>query len=85
MASGHFDNLPPNCHVHFSRVAAKPQFSYDKLKEILKYQGEINGIKILEQEESYTSKASLPDRDYISNLGEDGILGKRGCTGQETG
>ncbi|MBQ8994916.1 MAG: IS200/IS605 family accessory protein TnpB-related protein, partial [Oscillospiraceae bacterium] len=50
------------------------QIPFDKLKEILKYQGERNGIRILEQEESYTSKASFLNRDDIPNFGEEAIF-----------
>ena len=47
------------------------QIPFDKLKHILKYQGERNGIRILEQEEAYTSKASFMDQDEIPDLGEE--------------
>ncbi|MBQ8994775.1 MAG: IS200/IS605 family accessory protein TnpB-related protein, partial [Oscillospiraceae bacterium] len=50
------------------------QIPFDKLKEILKYQGERNGIRILEQEESYTSKASFLDRDDIPNFGVESVF-----------
>ena len=38
---------------------------FGKLKQRLKYLCEINGIKFVEQEESYTSKASFWDKDFI--------------------
>ena len=38
---------------------------YDKLRTILKYKLEEAGIKYVEQEESYTSKASFLDKDFI--------------------
>ena len=38
---------------------------FNKLIEILKYKCEENGIECIEQEESYTSKASFLDNDYI--------------------
>ena len=44
------------------------QIPFDELKRILKYQGERNGIAVLEQEEAYTSKASFIDHDDIPSL-----------------
>lgn len=41
------------------------QIPFDRMKEILAYQAERNGIRILRQEESYTSKASFLDKDFI--------------------
>ena len=41
------------------------QIPFDQLKQILKYQGERNGIRVLFQEEAYTSKASFLDNDHI--------------------
>lgn len=41
------------------------QLPFEKLRGILKYLCEWNGILYLEQEESYTSKASFPDMDPI--------------------
>ena len=38
---------------------------FNKLVEILKYKCEENGIECTEQEESYTSRASYLDNDYI--------------------
>ena len=47
------------------------QIPFDQLKQILKYQGERNGIGVVFQEEAYTSKASFPDNDRIPVLGEE--------------
>lgn len=44
---------------------------YDKLKTILKYKLEEAGIKYVEQEESYTSKASFLDKDFIPTYKEE--------------
>ena len=44
---------------------------HHKFCKILEYLCERNGIKYLEQEESYTSKASLLDGDYIPVYGKD--------------
>ena len=41
------------------------QLPITKLREILQYLCEWNGIRCIEQEESYTSKASFPDHDPI--------------------
>ena len=38
---------------------------FGKLKSKLKYLCDLNNIKFVEQEESYTSKASFWDKDYI--------------------
>ena len=42
---------------------------FNKLIEILRYKCEENGIECIEQEESYTSKASFLDNDYIPVYG----------------
>ena len=44
---------------------------FNKLIEILKYKCHENGIECIEQEESYTSKASFLDNDYIPVYGEE--------------
>ena len=38
---------------------------FSKLQEYLRYKGENNGIKVIDQEESYTSKAGFLDMDMI--------------------
>ena len=47
------------------------QIPFDRVKEIIEYQAERNGIRVLRQEESYTSKASFPDNDPIPVYGMD--------------
>ena len=47
------------------------QIPYDRIKRILEYLAERHGIRVLKQEESYTSKSSFPDRDFIPVYGED--------------
>lgn len=47
------------------------QLPFDMLREYIKYLAEANGIRYIEQEESYTSKASFVDRDYIPVYGKD--------------
>ena len=44
---------------------------FNKLIEILRYKCEENGIECIEQEESYTSKASFLDNDFIPVHGEE--------------
>ena len=44
---------------------------FNKLIEILKYKCEDNGIECIEQEESYTSKASFLDNDFMPVYGEE--------------
>ena len=44
---------------------------FDKLIEILKYKCEETGIECIEQEESYTSKASFLNNDYIPKYGSE--------------
>lgn len=44
---------------------------FNKLIEILKYKCEENGIECIEQEESYTSKASFLDNDFMPVYGEE--------------
>lgn len=44
---------------------------FNKLIEILRYKCQGNGIECIEQEESYTSKASFLDNDYIPVYGEE--------------
>ena len=46
-------------------------FPFNKLIEILRYKCEENGIECIEQEESYTSKASFLDNDFIPVYGEE--------------
>ena len=44
---------------------------FNKLIEILRYKCQENGIECIEQEESYTSKASFLDNDYIPIYSKD--------------
>ena len=44
---------------------------FDMFRRMLKYKAEQNGIRYIEQEESYTSKASFLDNDFIPVYGED--------------
>ena len=44
---------------------------FNKLIEILRYKCEDNGIECIEQEESYTSKASFLDNDFMPVYGEE--------------
>lgn len=44
---------------------------FDMLKRQIVYKAERNGIRVIFQEESYTSKASFLDNDYIPTFGID--------------
>ena len=44
---------------------------FNKVIDIIKYKAEDSGIKCIEQEESYTSKASFLDNDNIPTFNED--------------
>ena len=46
------------------------QIPYERMKRIIEYLGERNGIRVLRQEESYTSKASFLDGDIIPVYGK---------------
>ena len=47
------------------------QLPFNMLREYIRYHAEANGIHYIEQEESYTSKASFVDRDHIPVCGRD--------------
>ena len=49
------------------------QIPYVKLQKRLEYQCKMYGISFVEQEESYTSKASFWDKDPIPELGDEDI------------
>ena len=49
------------------------QIPFGKLRENLRYLCKLNGIKFIEQEESYTSKASFWDKDIIPTYGDEDI------------
>ena len=47
------------------------QIPFGRIRDILNYLCELNGINFIEQEESYTSKASFWDRDEIPVFSSD--------------
>ena len=47
------------------------QIPFAKLRDCARYMAEREGIRYVEQEESYTSRASFPDSDYIPVYGKD--------------
>lgn len=49
------------------------QIPFGKISENLKYRCAIAGIRFIEQEESYTSKASFWDKDFIPKFGDEDI------------
>ena len=64
------------------------QIPFQKLKNIISYLAEREGISVIEQEESYTSKASFLDGDEIPSFGQapedikfSGIRGPNKCRG----
>ena len=56
------------------------QLPFDRLRNIIRYLCVWEGIFCLDQEESYTSKASFPDRDFIPVYGNE--KGKPSFSGQ---
>ena len=56
------------------------QLPFDRLRNIISYLCVWEGIFCLDQEESYTSKASFPDRDFIPVYGNE--KGKPSFSGQ---
>lgn len=46
------------------------EFPFSKLKNNIEYRSKLNKINFIEQEESYTSKASFFDKDFIPTYGE---------------
>lgn len=50
------------------------QIPFSKFIEMLKYKCSLNGIDVILQEESYTSKSSFLDQDYICTYGVDDDL-----------
>ena len=62
------------------------QIPFGKIKNNLEYLSKLNGINFIEQEESYTSKASFWDKDEIPTYNTDNpqtyiFSGKRICRG----
>ena len=58
--------------IHIGKVNNQKfvQIPFDRMKRILTYQAERHGIRILRQEESYTSKANFLGKDTIPVYGE---------------
>ena len=46
------------------------QIPHERFNQMLKYKAEKEGIQVIEVEESYTSKASFIDNDYIPTFGK---------------
>ncbi|MGL4503488.1 MAG: RNA-guided endonuclease InsQ/TnpB family protein [Planktothrix sp.] len=62
------------------------QVPHARFIEMLRYKAELKGIFVMEQEESYTSKASFLDSDFIPNYSKEqprsfSFSGKRICRG----
>ncbi|MGI5887834.1 MAG: hypothetical protein ACOX6J_00430 [Oscillospiraceae bacterium] len=56
------------------------QIPFASLVRMSYYLAEENGITVIEQEESYTSKASFPDRDMIPVWHKEGDIQKENQT-----
>ena len=82
-------NLDWKCNIEIVKVNNQNfvQIPHGLLRQKLKYQCELYGIKYIEQEESYTSKASFFDDDELSKYNADNpksyeFSGKRISRGQ---
>lgn len=47
------------------------EIPFDRLRQYIRYRAEREGIQVIDQEESYTSKASFPDKDMIPVYGKE--------------
>lgn len=67
----------PGCEVKFPKFDKRKtnqsfvQVPFSKLRSLITYRAERYGIQVIEREESYTSKASFLDNDYIPTYGVD--------------
>ena len=68
---GHNKEQKQNINIGKKNNQNFVQIPYYKLKQILKYKLEEAGIMYVEQEESYTSKASFLDNDKIPSFDKD--------------
>ena len=62
---GHNKDFKRNINLGDKTNQAFTQIPFGKLRDYLKYKCELHGIDYVEQEESYTSKASFIDLDDI--------------------
>jgi putative transposase len=58
-----------NCNIGRVNNQKFVQIPQKKLVDMLIYKGALKGIKVYTREESYTSKASFLDLDYIPDYG----------------
>lgn len=67
---GKTKNWKQNCNIGHKNNQNFVQIPLATLSYFIKYKAEANGLLVMEQEESYTSKASLVDNDAIPVYGE---------------
>lgn len=67
---GYNENWKDNINIGSQNNQNFVGIPYFKLIRQIKYKAKIYGIEVILQEESYTSKASFLDEDYIPKLGE---------------
>lgn len=62
---GYNDTFQQNCHIGKRNTQNFVNIPYGRLKDMLQYLCSLNGIRFVQQEESYTSKASFWDKDVL--------------------
>ena len=67
---GKTKNWKQNCNIGHKNNQNFVQMPLATLSYFIKYKAEANGLLVVEQEESYTSKASLVDGDNLPVFGE---------------
>ena len=73
MVCGVNKDFQRNSNMGKKNNQAFTQIPFGKIRENLKYRCSITGIRFTEQEESYTSKASFWDKDFIPIFGDEDI------------
>ena len=71
---GHNDGWKQDTHMYKKNNQNFVQIPFNQFISMLTYKCEMQGINIVIQEESYTSKSSFLDRDYIPKYGVDDDL-----------
>lgn len=75
---GYNDNLCKSKNIHKNNRQIFKQFPFGKLLQKMEASCQINNIKLIKQEESYTSKASFWDKDSMDCVdGKTEFSGKR--------
>ena len=68
---GHNDGWKQDTKMHKDDKQTFIQIPFNKFISMLEYKCKLNGIAVVLQEESYTSKSSFYDQDYICTYGVD--------------